>query len=209
MLLLPSPWPPPPRPPSRPDPPLAPPPVSLASPLRLAQVLPLPTCRWLVRALFCHLGPSAVTPRLLMVPHPDSTLASIGGPVSPRSPTGPTLSSFSSPWSHPDFPNLGHLRPPAGRHSPLQRRGWLRGPAGWFLTATLSASAHPHWLSERTDDESDYSLFPKLRKHSPEQSQRKGREPCEGRVTGVASGKPTLVHLKYNTAGRMTGHMSS
>ena len=113
-------------------------------------------------------------------------------------------------------PGKPDLRPPAGRHSPLQRPGWLRRPAARLLMVIQSASARPRWFSEQTDDELDYSLFPKLRKHSPKQSQRKGRGPCEGRgdlvaagASGVAPDKATLVHLKYNATGRMAGHMHS
>ena len=100
-------------------------------------------------------------------------------------------------------PGKPDLRPPAGWHSPLQRPGWLLGLAARLLTVIQSASARPRWFSEQTDDELDYSLFPKLRKHSPKQSQRTGRGPCEGRGDVVAAGasavaldKPTLVHLK-------------
>lgn len=98
--------------------------------------------------------------------------------------------------------NLTCVHQQGGTHR-LQRPGWLLGPAARLLTVIQSASARPRWFSEQTDNELDYSLFPKLRKHSPKQSQRKGRGPCEGRGDVVAAGasavaldKPTLVHLK-------------
>ena len=78
------------------------------SPPSASRVLPLPTCRWLYRALLCPLTPSAVTPRLLTAPHPVSTLASIRGSRQPPEPRGSYSELFSSPGCHPDCPNLGH-----------------------------------------------------------------------------------------------------